>query len=288
MKEIKNMMFTGFLLINILVIYNAAEINKEIEQIEKELNLIEQLSKIEQIKSIDHEIKNANDAKRINDSDSDHNASTTSTKVNKKMSINSDLHVLGVLKAARITAETCKITGNTHIGRVLKANAISTEKLIVQTLVTERIISPTGVITIQGDLIINNDVMADSVSMRASSFIVENVKQWGLTHHDDFESEKSLDGWSDKRTSRCKEGGNTMLGGHCNFSYNEVNKVFKNLPEHTKLKINAAYHMLDSWDGETAYMKVNDEIVWSRKGQHSEKGINLCGGDYNDPAFNMY
>lgn len=45
--------------------------------------------------------------------------------------------------------------------------------------------------------------------------------------------------------------------------------------------------MFDSWDGETAYMKVNDEIVWSKQGQHSDKGINICGGDYNDPAFAM-
>ncbi len=82
--------------------------------------------------------------------------------------------------------------------------------------------------------------------------------------------------------------GNAFLGGHCNLSYNEVSKTFKNLPEHSKLKINAAYHMLDSWDGETGYMKVDDQIVWSRKGESSEKGINLCGGDHNDAAFNMY
>jgi hypothetical protein len=66
-----------------------------------------------------------------------------------------------------------------------------------------------------------------------------------------------------------------------------VHKTFHSLPEHTTVRINASYHMLDSWEGETAYMKVDDEIVWSRKGEHSANGINLCGGDHNDPAFNM-
>jgi hypothetical protein len=46
--------------------------------------------------------------------------------------------------------------------------------------------------------------------------------------------------------------------------------------------------MLDSWEGETGYMKIDDEIVWSRKGESSAKGINFCGGEHNDAAFNMY
>jgi len=137
-------------------------------------------------------------------------------------------------------------------------------------------------------VIINNDIMADTVSVRGSSFILEGVKQWGLVHHDDFESEASLEGWSDKRTSRCKYSKNTFLGGHCNFSFQEVNKTFKNLPPHNKLKVNAAFHMLDSWDGEYAYMKIAGEKVWTKRGQHpADKGINICGGDFNDPAFNI-
>ena len=44
--------------------------------------------------------------------------------------------------------------------------------------------------------------------------------------------------------------------------------------------------MLDAWEGEKAYMMIDDKIVWSRDGKHSKKkGLNMCGGDYNDPAF---
>lgn len=135
-------------------------------------------------------------------------------------------------------------------------------------------------------MVINNNSQAERVNLQGTSFIVEGVKQWELKHHDDFESEDSLHGWSDKRTSRCNKMMGSFLGGHCNFSFNEVTKVYKGLKSHTVLRVNASFHMLDAWDGEKALMKINDKIVWNRTGKHSKKnGLNICGGDYNDPAF---
>ena len=135
-------------------------------------------------------------------------------------------------------------------------------------------------------IIKNNSHEADTVSLKGTSFISEGVKQWELKHHDDFESDNSLYGWSDKRTSNCNKMTGRFLGGHCNFSFNEVTKTFPNLPEHSTLRINASFHMLDAWNGEKAFMKVNNEVVWSRTGKHSKtNGLNICGGDFNDPAF---
>ena len=118
---------------------------------------------------------------------------------------------------------------------------------------------------------------------------MQSVKQWELKHHDDFENEKSLDGWSDKRTSHCLQNiNNKHLGGHCNFSFNEVSKTYENLTNHKELRVNALFHMLDEWNGESAYMKINGKIVWSRIGRHNKKkGLNICGGEANDPDFNM-
>lgn len=203
------------------------------------------------------------------------------------MRINSNLHVTGNVISSGITAQDAKISGNIEVAKLIQANKLDSESLQTKLLSVETINSPTGVVTIQGDLIITNDISADALNVRATSFIVQEVKQWSLREHDDFESEKSLEGWSDKRTNKCKNGKNTFLGGHCNFSYNEVHKTFKNLPAHKAIRVNAAFHMFDSWDGESAYMKIDDEIVWTKQGQHSEKGINICGGDHNDPAFNM-
>lgn len=203
------------------------------------------------------------------------------------MRINSNLHVTGNVISSEINAGEARISGNTEVSNLIQAKNVVSESLQTKLLSVETISSPTGVVTIQGDLILTNDISADSLNVRATSFIVQEVKQWSLREHDDFESEKSLEGWSDKRTNKCNNGKNTFLGGHCNFSYNEVYKIYKNLPAHKAIRVNASFHMFDSWDGETAYMKIDDEIVWTKQGQHSEKGINICGGDHNDPAFNV-
>jgi len=276
------MIFTSVLFINLVLISHVLGAEEK-SSLESEILLKEQESKIEEIKSVSQEIDQQMAKRNTNE-----NSADESQNPKKGMKINSDFTITGGITANKFYAENAKLTGNTHIGQTLQANIINTDKLTAQTIVTDKIFSSTGVLTIEADVIINNDVMADTVSMRGSSFVLEGVKQWGLVHHDDFESEKSLDGWSDKRTSRCKNSKNTFLGGHCNFSFNEVTKVFKNLPPHDKLKVNAAYHMLDSWDGEYAYMKIDDEKVWTKRGQYSpDKGIDICGGDFNDPAFNI-
>lgn len=203
------------------------------------------------------------------------------------MRINSNLHVIGNVLSSDITAGEAKISGNVEVVKLIQSKKLVSESIQTKLLSVETISSPTGVVTIRGDLVLTNEISADNLNFRASSFIVQEVKQWSFKEHDDFESEKSLEGWSDKRTNKCNKGKNTFLGGHCNFSYNEVYKTYKNLPFHRAIRVNAAFHMFDSWDGETGYMKIDDEIVWTKQGQHSEKGINICGGDHNDPAFNL-
>ena len=132
-------------------------------------------------------------------------------------------------------------------------------------------------------MIINNDIFSDS-NLSAKSFIVQGVKQWSLTHHDDFEANAL--GWSDQRRKSCHEDGNVFLGGHCNFSFDQVSKTYKNLPPHQHLRLNSLFHMFDAWDGETAFVKIDGNIVWTKIGKHSvNTGINVCGGNSNDPAF---
>jgi hypothetical protein len=206
-------------------------------------------------------------------------------KSTKEMKINSNLLVTGNISSGDFTTNNVVISGGLDV-KSLITKQIKSNLMETKTLKTQVIKSPTGVLTIQGDLILDNDVDTGSLNIRATSFIVKDVKQWTLNSHDDFDNEKSLEGWSDKRTNKCN-GKNTHLGGHCNFSYNEVSKIYKNLTIHTNVRVNAAYHMFDLWDGETGYMKIDDEIVWTKQGKHSDKGINICGGEHNDPAFNM-
>jgi hypothetical protein len=65
-----------------------------------------------------------------------------------------------------------------------------------------------------------------------------------------------------------------------------VSKTYNDLPPHHHLRLNALFHMFDAWDGETVYVKIDGNTVWTKIGKSSSKtGINICGGNTNDPAF---
>ena len=49
--------------------------------------------------------------------------------------------------------------------------------------------------------------------------------------------------------------------------------------------------MFDNWEGELAYAKINDVIVWTKNGEStnsSPKSIDICGNKYSDPKFAMF
>ena len=82
--------------------------------------------------------------------------------------------------------------------------------------------------------------------------------------------------------------GNLFIGGYCLLSKEEVSKNFFIGYSHELIRVKASYHMFDNWNGEMGYMKINDQIVWAKEGKSNEKnGINICGGDYNEPYFNL-
>lgn len=123
----------------------------------------------------------------------------------------------------------------------------------------------------------------------SSGYKVRGVNQWILVVNEEFSSGAS--GWSNNIISSC--GGVTMLGGYCNFAGIEVSKTFKELPPHSYLRIEANYHFIDAWNGETGYMKLNigkdNELVYTWVESYSavsgEKGINVCGGRWAEGKF---
>ena len=48
-----------------------------------------------------------------------------------------------------------------------------------------------------------------------------------------------------------------MLGGYGKFAGGEVKKTFTDLPPHNQLRIEANYSFIDSWSGETGFMRLN-------------------------------
>jgi hypothetical protein len=82
------------------------------------------------------------------------------------------------------------------------------------------------------------------------------VPQWKLVHDEVFRVGQMADGWSiPDAVTQC--GAVHMLGGYCKTSNENLIKTFDNLPPHDRIKIEANYHFLDSWGGDTAFMKVS-------------------------------
>lgn len=122
----------------------------------------------------------------------------------------------------------------------------------------------------------------------SQSFKLQNYEQWKLVIFEDFQS--SITGWSEDDISNCGSSPDLFLGGHCKLSNEQVAKNFT-LPSHNEVKVTANFHFIDKWEGESAYLKVDDKYVWTESYQScnnlrasicQSEGINVCGDDYPD------
>ena len=75
-------------------------------------------------------------------------------------------------------------------------------------------------------------------------------------------------------------GGGAHLGGHCQTAGTTVRRRFDNLPQHTHLRLQARYHFIDSWEGETAFLQIDGKTAWmdSADSRSGPPGINVAGG----------
>merc|ERR1712226_1179927 len=101
---------------------------------------------------------------------------------------------------------------------------------------------------------------------KVSSFIQNDVVQWALKHHDDFEGE--VKGWDTTETSSC-DGFDKHLAGHCKNVGGSVKKTFTGLGRHSALRLH----------GKTVWTDLNDI-----RGLHPN-ALNLCGGESPEGKF---
>jgi len=143
--------------------------------LEKNLLFIEQISKISQIKSIENEIRANLKARTIEAATAKEDIKNNGNpnKQAKQIKFSTDVTVNGDVSAHNIDTNELKVKDSTTIQKELKVNKIITNELTATTIITDTISSPTGVLTIEGDVLINNDVLNDSVNIRGSSFFVE-------------------------------------------------------------------------------------------------------------------
>ena len=114
----------------------------------------------------------------------------------------------------------------------------------------------------------------------------QGLSQWFLVRAEDFDA--GCTAWSNCTRTSCGEGNLQMLGGFGAFAGGEVQKLFVRLDSpHTELRLKATFHFIDRWSGETAYAKLDNQIVWtdSYELDSNSLGINLCGSPEPENKF---
>lgn len=124
-----------------------------------------------------------------------------------------------------------------------------------------------------------SDVMSVE-ALRVDSLRIHNTPQWRMGSLDMFD--ENVSGWSGGEVYKCP--GFSLLSGQKNPKGDSVTKQFVNLPEHNQIRVEANFHMLDDFQGETCYMKIGKHIVATKShDQRNVRGaLNICG-DVNIP-----
>jgi hypothetical protein len=197
-----------------------------------------------------------------------------------------DLTIVGATRTTAIRSQSITIDGSISLTHKISGESFTANSAVFTTLETMAISSPTGTVRINGELSLGAGASTNG-TISATSFIQQDVRQWALAYHDDFE--QHTDGWSTNLTNSC-DGVDHHLAGHCNEVNGEVKKTFSGLSAHKYIRVQARYHFLDSWEGETAFAKVGDRTVWTDtndvRGMHPN-AINACGGDHPDTRLSV-
>lgn len=134
-----------------------------------------------------------------------------------------------------------------------------------------------------GAVTVNGNLVSTGAFKTLGDVSYMGVSQWSIA------SIMNLDdgarGWSNQATTMC--GGKLLLGGCEKFSAGETYKSFTGLPEHAQVRIKANLYFIDQWGGETAYVKVDDNVVWTQSldQQATKQGVNICCGSAPESMF---
>jgi len=126
-----------------------------------------------------------------------------------------------------------------------------------------------------GEVIVNTDILS-AKSFATEQLVIHDVVQWSLNSLEMFDEISPLAaGWSHNETIKCS--GLAIFLAH----KKHVHKVYHGLPHHSQLRLEATAHFIDDWQGEIAFLKVNDHIVWTEghDQKHSQSKLSVCGSD---------
>ena len=193
-------------------------------------------------------------------------------KKNPSIKLNKDLNVKTLI-SREITSDKMEINGNIKITTSSHVDNINVNQLMTENLFINKINTENKPLTINGNIIITNEIETENLEIE--NLIINGVKQFKLIKNDNFNLNSS--GWNFNKINKCNNG-YYHLGGYCNLAEKEISKKYKNLPKHSFIRITASYDMIDNWNGEMGYMKIDNIISWAKIGKSNLKnGINFCG-----------
>jgi len=209
--------------------------------------------------------------------------------VEKRVGVRGDVTIQGTLQTQVLTSPIgdVKVSGELHVMNSIEANTATTAYIKANTGVSIK----QGILSKKDQLLIKGKIDADSVTSSGGlsySFLeINGVRQWALASMEDFE-EVGTDGWSHGELTECA--GRKILGGHCvEKATPELSKTFDSLGPHTQIRIKAQYLFIDSWDGESGYLKADGNTVWVDSYNHAfgdpAHGINMCGNETPERKF---
>eukprot|EP00299_Pterocystis_sp_00344_P004586 c15848_g1_i1.p1 GENE.c15848_g1_i1~~c15848_g1_i1.p1 ORF type:complete len:386 (-),score=89.84 c15848_g1_i1:33-1190(-) len=207
----------------------------------------------------------------------------------RKLGVRGDMTVQGTLSTSVLTSPIgdVKVSGELNVLNAIEA--ASARAAFLKS--TSGVSIKQGIISKKDQLIVKGKIDADSVTasgdLKASFLEIDGVRQWSLSSLEDFE-ETGTDGWSHGEMTECA--GRRILGGHCvEKAIPDLSKTFENLPPHTQVRITAKYYFIDSWDGESGYLRADGNTIWLDTYNHSSgeltHGINLCGNSTPERKF---
>jgi len=100
----------------------------------------------------------------------------------------------------------------------------------------------------------------------------------GCTYSTQSWSYPNFSGWSDRRTTCCSN--YCMMGGYNTFGAGACTSVSLGSLSAGTYYVRFNFYHVDSWDGESAQMYWNNNLMWSRA--HSLGGSDLCGGGWGE------
>ncbi len=217
------------------------------------------------------------------------------------MTVSVGIHriVEGFIQSDAASFEEVTVSGNLK-AETITAGLIRTPSMEVETLKVTRISSPTGIITIDGNLVLSKDHPKEA-------FLQVQEHHDGHHRHrhgkkcacDSFNSGHQMgwkDGLVDAHVDKCLFGDDYFLVGSTCSSSGRLSKTFEDLPPHSHLKVRARVHFIDAWKGESVYLQTSGgSIVWmdsavspSLEAISKGKALNVCGGESPDARLSVH